>query len=128
MDDLYQEHILDLSRHPRQYGRLPTPTCTVHEHNPSCGDAIEIDLLLQSDPVAQNSTILDLRWRGQGCAISQAAASALSQLAKGKTKTEISQWNLKFVLQNLGLPELTPARHKCALLFLGTLQKALDEH
>ncbi|MFZ5806481.1 MAG: Fe-S cluster assembly sulfur transfer protein SufU [Verrucomicrobiota bacterium] len=83
LDDLYQEIILDHSKKPRNYGELANATAHAHGDNPACGDEIDVHLLLNDQDVVQ-----DIRFTGQGCAISQASASMMTLKIKGKTKEE----------------------------------------
>ncbi|MCA1962504.1 MAG: SUF system NifU family Fe-S cluster assembly protein [Prosthecobacter sp.] len=77
--DLYQQVILDHSRHPRNQGRLDGPDCHhARGHNPACGD--EVEVWLKTGPQGQ---IEDIRFEGQGCAISQASASLMTLALKG---------------------------------------------
>lgn len=82
LDGLYQEVILDHSKRPIGQGSLEAAagaiTATHHEFNPSCGD--EIDFSIAVDP--ESGTITDIAWEGQGCSISMASASILSQLLR----------------------------------------------
>ena len=82
LDGLYQELILDHSKRPIGKGELSPAegalTASHHEFNPSCGD--EIDLSISVDP--ETGTISELAWQGQGCSISMASASILSQLVR----------------------------------------------
>ena len=82
LDGLYQEVILDHSKRPIGKGALDAPegalTASHHEFNPSCGD--EIDLSIAVDP--ETGRISELAWDGQGCSISMASASILSQLVR----------------------------------------------
>ncbi len=85
LDGLYQEVILDHSRRPIGKGELAADegslTATHHEFNPSCGD--EIDLAIAVDP--ESGEITSLAWEGQGCSISMASASILSQIVRDET-------------------------------------------
>jgi nitrogen fixation NifU-like protein len=81
-DDLYKEVILDHSRHPRNTGRLPAPALTAEGVNPVCGDAIRLDLALDGARIAGAA------FEGQGCAISQASASLLTEHVAGATVAE----------------------------------------
>src|SRR5205085_11104127 len=80
---LYQEMILDHYRRPRNKGVLENADASVEMKNPLCGD--EIALQLQFD----GNEIKDLKFSGRGCSISQASASMMTQLLKGKSKEEI---------------------------------------
>ena len=77
--DIYKDIILDYYRHPRNFGDLPDPDVRAKDSNPLCGDVIEMQLRIR------DGKIDDLRFKGRGCAISQASASMLTELAKGKT-------------------------------------------
>lgn len=90
MDDslreLYQEVILDHSRHPRHFGALPLHTHMAEGHNPLCGDRVKIFLRVDSD-----ERIQDVSFEGRGCAISVASASLMTELMKGRSVTEAEQ-------------------------------------
>ena len=133
---LYQEMILDHYRRPRNKGVLENPDTSVEMKNPLCGDEIELQVAFDGDSVS------DLRFSGRGCSISQASASMMTQLVKGKSTGEIDALRARFrelVLgdasaasdQQLGsLRALSgvsrfPARVKCALLAWNALDTAL---
>jgi nitrogen fixation NifU-like protein len=118
MDDFYRENILDHYRNPRNSGHLETPTTTAEGVNPLCGDELSVELDIEDDVVR------DVRFNGRGCAISQAAASMISDVVKGKTVTEVAALGRDDVLEELGIP-LTPIRLKCALLSVSVLKVAL---
>ena len=80
MDDFYRENILDHYRNPRNAGTLDGATHSHQENNPLCGDVIQIDLHVNEDNV-----IDEVAFKGRGCAISQASASMLTEMIKGKT-------------------------------------------
>ena len=82
-EELYQQVILDHSKRPRNYGKLNQPTVAVDGDNPSCGDEIHLELELEAD-----GHIKDLKFTGQGCAISQASASLMTLKLKGKSRSE----------------------------------------
>ena len=77
LDDLYQEIILDHYRRRRDEGALDAPSVAVDHNNPLCGDEIHLELKIEGGQVA------DVRHSGEGCSISQAAASMMSEAAKG---------------------------------------------
>ena len=85
MESLYQEVILDLAKHPRAKGLLPDADAESHQLNPTCGDEITLQLRLApgTDRVAH------LAWDGHGCAISQASASILADLAPTLTTGDL---------------------------------------
>lgn len=117
MVNFYQENILDHYHHPRNFGTLDKPDFSAEEYNSLCGDRIEIFLKVKPQ--------LEIKFQGEGCAISQAAASLLTEhLKKLKTLDQIKNINEDTVLKLLGV-DLTPARRKCALIAYQALRKAL---
>jgi nitrogen fixation NifU-like protein len=118
MEDLYRDFILDHYRNPRNAGTLETPDATFEDNNPLCGDKIRMDVKLRDGLVA------DIKFRGRGCAISQASASLLTESVKGKTLADVSKIGKEEVLENLGI-KISPVRLKCALLGLKVLKLAL---
>jgi nitrogen fixation protein NifU and related proteins len=111
MDDLYQQNILDHWKHPRNSGRLEHPTVSYEAINPLCGDKLRFDLLIEDE------TIKDVLFSGRGCAISQAAASMLTEAIKGRPVAEVRALGKDDVLELLGIP-IGYTRLKCALLGL----------
>ncbi len=124
-DDLYREHILDHFKNPRNFGKLANCTIRHKELNPLCGDEIEMMLVID-EPQGNEKKIADIRFQGQGCAISMAAASLLTEQAQGKTVQEVKSLKPESVLELLGI-QVGIVRLKCALLALKTLQKGLEE-
>jgi len=114
----YREYILDHYRNPRNYGTLEQPTAHAEDSNPLCGDQLGIDLLVEGDQVKE------VRFKGRGCAISQASASMLSEMIEGKTVEEVVQLGKQDVLEALGI-SISPARTKCAFLSLRVLHRSL---
>ena len=135
---LYQEMILDHYRRPRNKGTLERADASVEVKNPLCGDEIGLQVAFDGDSVS------DLRFSGRGCSISQASASMMTQLVKGKSTEEIGAIRKQFRDLMLGnapaaddaqlgsLRALSgvarfPARVKCALLAWNALESALAE-
>jgi nitrogen fixation NifU-like protein len=81
--ELYQEVILDHSRHPRHYGALETATHKAEGYNPLCGDRVIVYLVLDG-----SGRVTDIKFEGKGCAISQASASLMTDLLAGKSPAE----------------------------------------
>jgi nitrogen fixation NifU-like protein len=81
--ELYQEIILDHSRHPRHFGALPGASHTAEGYNPLCGDKVKIYLKMDG-----GGRIADIGFEGKGCAISVASASLMSELLAGRTVAE----------------------------------------
>jgi len=134
LEALYQEVIIEHYRRPQNRGELPNPTASVQLDNPLCGDEITLDLLVE------DGVIVDVRFRGQGCSISQASASMMTQAVKGKTVAEADalmqrvQQMLKGEASagpDLGDLEALqgvakfPVRIKCALLAWEALDKGV---
>jgi nitrogen fixation NifU-like protein len=115
MDDFYREFIIDHYRNPRNHGQIADADISHEEKNPVCGDQIRIDLKLEGD------TVVDIKFSGHGCAISQASTSMLTEMVKGKSLAEVRQISKDDVLETLGIP-LGPVRVKCALLGLKVLK------
>jgi nitrogen fixation NifU-like protein len=119
--DVYKELVLDHYRHPRNYGDLPNANARAKDSNVLCGDTIEMQLRLNRDRIE------DVRFRGQGCAISIASASMLTELSKGKPISEVKKLGKKEIIKLLGAdPGLT--RIECALLGLKVLKMAIYDH
>ncbi|MDP3639577.1 MAG: iron-sulfur cluster assembly scaffold protein [Nanoarchaeota archaeon] len=124
-DDLYREHILDHFKNPRNFGELANCTLRHKEQNPLCGDEMEIMLKIDGQQ-AQEKKLVDIRFQGQGCAISMAAASLLSEHIKGKSIEDVKNVQPEEMLGLLGV-QVGVVRRKCALLALKTVHKALEE-
>lgn len=123
MEDLYREYILDHYENPRHQGEIAGADISHEESNPLCGDRIRIDVKLSAD---QNS-IEDAGFTGDGCIISQAAASMLLEDVVGKPVAEVENMEPQHVLDLVGVP-LTANRVKCALLGLKVLKTGLKMH
>ena len=133
---LYQEMILDHYRRPRNKGEMPNADASVLMKNPLCGDEIAVHLRYDGDEIAE------LGFSGRGCSISQASASMMTQLLKGKSVEEAEAIRARFrdmvmgdkeagedtslgSLRALGGVARFPARVKCALLAWNALETAL---
>jgi len=115
--DIYKELILDYYRNPRNFGKLDQFDISSHDTNPLCGDEIDIQI-----KVGEGNKIEQIKFFGKGCAISQASASMLTELAKGKDLTWVRQLEKEDILEMLGTPDLGPTRIKCALLGMKVLK------
>ncbi len=118
MDELYRDYILDHYKNPRNFGELDPHDLDFHDHNPLCGDELGVHLTVDGE-----GRIADLRFHGQGCAISQAAASITSEELIGKPVAEIPALSADWVLEQLGI-DISPTRRKCALLSLKVMRGA----
>jgi nitrogen fixation protein NifU and related proteins len=115
--DIYRELILDYYRHPKNFGKLEKYDISAHDTNPLCGDEVDIQI-----KVGNGASIEDIRFSGKGCAISQASASMLTELAKGKELEWVKELSKDDILKMLGGPDLGPSRIKCALLGMKVLK------
>ncbi len=107
--DMYREQILDHYKRPRNHGKLEDPTFTHTGENPVCGDKITIDVELEDDVISS------IAFRGDGCAISQASASLLSQELIGMDLDDVEELDRDDVTDLLGV-DISPMRIKCAVL------------
>lgn len=134
--DLYQDMILDHGKNPRNKGQIDASTHAADGHNPLCGDMLHLTLTVDGD------TVTEARFEGQGCAISTASASMMTDAVKGKNLGEVKQLVDTFIgvatgettpdpseLGKLavfsGVSEF-PARVKCATLSWRTVEAALS--
>ena len=115
--DIYRELILDYYRSPRNYGKLEKFDIDARDTNPLCGDEIEMQIR-----VGDGQKIEEIKFYGKGCAISQASASMLTELAKGKPLDWVKQVSKEDIFKMLGDPDLGPSRVKCALLGMKVLK------
>ncbi len=122
MDELYLDHVLDHAENPRCCGSLDHPTHTGSYSNPTCGDQLTLDLNVDA-----NGHLAAVRWRGEGCAISQAAASLSAEMITNLPVADFLAWDEELVLQKLGLPAISYSRRNCALVFWRALRQLLTE-
>ncbi|MFB6221959.1 MAG: iron-sulfur cluster assembly scaffold protein [Halolamina sp.] len=109
--DMYRQQILDHYKNPRNYGELPDPDFSHVGENPSCGDTIQVDVELADD----DETIERVAFSGDGCAISQAAASLLTEKLPGKSIDDLQAMDTDDIVDMLGV-DISPMRIKCAVL------------
>jgi nitrogen fixation NifU-like protein len=142
MDSMYQQIILDHYKHPHHHGLPETFDAEVHHVNPTCGDEVTLRVRVADGAIA------DLGWDGEGCSISQASTSVMSELVTGKPIDDALALQRKFLelMQSRGGAELTeadedelddavafegvskyPARVKCALLGWMAMKSAVAE-
>jgi nitrogen fixation NifU-like protein len=119
--DMYQEIILQHYRAPKNFGELPNADATGEESNPNCGDHITIQLKFD----ASKQMVEEIRFHGDGCAISIASASMLTQKVKGQTVAEVRKIQRDDVLKLVAIP-LSPVRVKCALTGFAAMGRALN--
>jgi len=116
--EIYQEMILEHYRNPVNSGILSDADVVAKDYNPSCGDVVEIQIKFD------NGMINDIKFQGQGCAISLSSVDVLIDLVKNKNIQEVKNLTIESFLKVLGI-ELSPLRLKCALLGLKTLKTAV---
>jgi len=116
--NIYQDIILEHYRHPHNMGKLKKPDNTVMVSNPLCGDRIEMTVKFEKDKIKE------IKFTGEGCVISTASSSMMSDYAKKRSKLELKKLDSKFIIKMLGI-ELGMNRIKCAVLPLEALQKLL---
>jgi nitrogen fixation NifU-like protein len=119
--DLYRQQILDHYKNPRNYGDLDEPTFSHVGENPMCGDTIEMDIVLDD----AEETIERVAFEGDGCAISQAAASMLSEQLRGMPIEELQAMDRDDMTEMLGV-DISPMRVKCAVLAEKVAQNGAD--
>ena len=118
MDDLYRDYILEHYKHPRNFGELEPHDLEALEHNPLCGDELGVHIRVR------DGRIEDLRFHGEGCAISQASASIASEELKGMRLADVEELSASWMIDLLGIP-VSATRRKCALLNLKAVRGAL---
>lgn len=114
--EIYKKIIWQHYHNPRNKGVLKNAT-EFDGKNPFCGDAVTFYLQLDAQ-----KKIKEVKWEGEGCAISQAAASLFSEMILGKTLSQAQKINKEKFLEKLEEP-LSPSRVKCALLPLYTVKE-----
>lgn len=138
--ELYQEVILDHSRHPRHYGAMDHASHKAEGYNPLCGDRVTVYLQLGED-----GRVADIKFEGKGCAISQASASMMVDMLKGRTQADAESLMTGFLhlvkgedasglseddrerLDVMGGISEFPMRVKCATLAWHTYKNAREE-
>ena len=118
-DELYQERILDHYEEPYHRGHAPHPTHAHEDDNPLCGDVVRIELGVDKD-----GKIREAWFDGDGCCISQAAASMLMEKIDGHSVEDVKKMSAEDMLELFGA-KLTPNRQKCCLLSWRVLQSAI---
>jgi nitrogen fixation protein NifU and related proteins len=120
--DMYKEIILDYYKNPRNRGTIEAPDAKAKDSNPLCGDVVEMQLKFSDGKVS------DIKFNGDGCAISQASASMLTELVMGKSIEDVRKIDKSILLENLGSPNLGAVRIKCALLPLKVMKTAVYDY
>ena len=118
MDELYRDQILDHYKRPHNFGRLEDFDLEFEDSNPFCGDEQHVFVKLDAE-----DRVAEVSFEGQGCAISTAATSLLTDELAGKTREELLALPKEFVLELLGI-DISATRLKCALLGLKVVKGA----
>jgi nitrogen fixation NifU-like protein len=118
MDELYRDYILEHYKNPKNFGELDDRDLEFHDKNPLCGDELEMQIRVEDGKIAE------LKWHGQGCAISQAAASIASEELIGMPVDDAAKLDADWMLDHMGI-DISATRRKCALLNLKVLRGAV---
>ncbi len=116
------EFLMDHYENPRNYGPLEHADISLTGGNPGCADRIAIHACFDKD-----GKLEDVRWEGEGCTISRAAASYVTELVQGMSAEEVESMSFEDLIEQLGR-ELVMTRPTCATLALGTLKQGVHEY
>lgn len=119
-EGMYRENIIDHYKNPHNHGTIENADIKFTENNPLCGDVITVTLKVNSHKVD------DVKFTGQGCAISKAATSMLTDEIKGKDLEEVKKFSRDDVVDMLGI-EIGPVRTKCAVLGLIAVKEGIKQ-
>jgi nitrogen fixation NifU-like protein len=117
---MYKEHILDLYKHPHNLGVINNPTNKCDESNPLCGDQITVYVKVN------NKKLEEVKFTGNGCAISIAAASIVTDKIKGMSVEQIKKLSEEEIIKMLNIP-ISHIRIKCAMICLNAVKGALEK-
>ncbi len=118
----YIENILDHFEHPRNKHRLEHADVQLGGGNPGCGDLITVYLRIGDD-----ERVEEVSFEGEGCTISQAGGSIITELINGMSLDEIKQLGTSTIVEEMG-EDIVKSRVRCATLALGTVQAAVDQY
>lgn len=120
MEEIYQEFLIELYKHPINFGKIEKPDYQAEIHNSTCGDWIKLFLKVE------NGAIVDAKFQGSGCAISQASSSLFTEYLKGKKVNSLEKVKNNEVLALLKIDlSKNPSRMRCALLPFEAMKKSL---
>jgi len=122
MSKLYREQLLDHYHNPENYGNLDNPDIDIEMDNPTCGDSVHMTARLDEE-----GRIAEVMFEGQGCVISMASSSMLTEAIVGKKPEEITEMGLGEIQEMMGGLRLSIGRVKCALLPLNAIKLGFKE-
>ncbi len=115
--DIYREQIIELYKNPLNFGKIESPSLHSKVSNKSCGDKIELYILIKDDKIE------DIKFDGVGCALSVASASLITEELKGNNIEEIGKITKEKIIETLGIDlSKNPTRMKCSLMILDGLK------
>ena len=120
VDSIYSEIILDLYKNPKNFGKLTNYDLKASGGNYICGDTVTFELKIEKEKIT------DVKFTGEGCAISRASESLLTEMVKGKTISEVKKISSDQVFENLG--GVIQTRIKCALLGYEVLKIGIEKY
>ena len=119
MTDIYKENILEHYKNPRNFGSLKKPTNSGSFNNPLCGDVIIVDIVIKA------KKIIDIKFRGDGCAISVSSSSMLYEFLKGRDTKILKKINKQFMEKLINV-KISEGRVKCLMLPVNTINKIIN--
>ena len=120
--DLYREQLLDHYHNPQNFGQLETPDINIEMDNPTCGDSVHMTANLDAE-----GRIARVMFEGEGCVISMAASSMLTEELVGKKPEQVAAMGLADIQEMMGGIRLSMGRVKCALLALNAMKEGLEQ-
>lgn len=138
--DIYQEDLIEEAKNPSNLGKIEDPDIQSTQYNASCGDQVTVYLKLShntntninkdhntdSNTDPDKNHISEIKWQGQGCVISQASMSLLSEKLKNMAVADVLKLEQKDVLDLLGFEDIAMGRVKCLMLGLTAVKKMLQ--
>ncbi len=118
--DLYKEEVMDHYEHPRNQGEIDCPDLEGKDSNASCGDMVQYYLKVEK------GKIVEVKWKGIGCAITTAAASKLSEYLQDQTLQDMRKMSEEELLKKAIGFEVNPGRMKCLMLPVKVVKKLLS--